>query len=399
MPYLQNMYGPQGSGGGQMFAIQNMLQQLLNNQSGQMGQMGQMNQMNQMGQQGSWQNYMGNLGQNSPDPLDKAGIGPMAMTGKAANLGLNIANIWSGKTKTQSDMVREAELALEKAQMNARIKAMYNPTQLKTSTLNPEFLASYKTGIQETPLQTAGMGIDLVERGGRIGKHMRKYQKGGCLECGGNVKAQTGYYGNPDIYGGGLNPDEQYFANLAQGVGTTFGGPAGGAGAQFATGLYRGISDFNKKKILGPGGLRPYMEPNIGGYETSNAAVLANLGPKHKDFQKFAYHLNRLSPENTDILEANRAVTARSQMAQSGGSTEAVEIEVEGGETIKTIDGENNKFTGPSHDQGGINIDANEGDFVYPKGIWAKRHTKRTKREADILAQLEAAGINTEDLV
>ena len=139
------------------------------------------------------------------------------------------------------------------------------------------------------------------------------------------------------------------------------------------------------------------MESNFAGYSPNNAAVLSNLGTKHKDFQKFAYHLNRLSPENADTLEANRAVTARSQM-QSGGDPNAVEIEVEGGETIKTIDGENNKFMGPSHDQGGVTVDANEGDFVYPKGAWAKRHTKRTKREADILAQLEAAGINTEDL-
>ena len=492
MPFLQSMFGPQGMGGGQMFA-----------------QMGQ--QSNFAPQQGSFQNYMGNLGQNSLDPSDKMGIGPMAMTGNAINTGLNIANIWSGKTKTQSEMVNEAEQSLEAAQRNARIKGSYNPTQMNTNLLNPEFLASYKTGLKETNAPPPGLDPSLVERGGRIGEHMRKYQNRGNVELpkyqweglisglggmfsgggggggglmsmfgggagggagggglmsmlgglgggggdkggdkgggsggllapegkfrrgirdmigsyflgplgpqvnkmiqstgfkhpiqrGGNIKAQTGYnsyYGDPDIYGGGLNPQEQYFANLGQGLGQTFGGPAGKQTADLVTGLYKGISDINKPKILGPGGLRPYMESNFAGYSPNNAAVLSNLGTKHKDFQKFAYHLNRLSPENTDTLEANRAVTARSQMAQSGGPTEAVEIEVEGGETIKTIDGENNKFMGPSHDQGGVTVDANEGDFVYPKGTWAKRHVKRTKREADILAQLEAAGINTEDL-
>jgi len=76
-----------------------------------------------------------------------------------------------------------------------------------------------------------------------------------------------------------------------------------------------------------------------------------------------------------------------------------VEIEVEGGETIQTIDGQNKEFFGPSHDQGGIITKANDGDFVYPKGTWSKRHIKRTERQAAILAKLEEAGINTEGLV
>jgi hypothetical protein len=366
------------------------------------------------------------------------------------------------------------------------------------------------------PFQTAAERDEWNSYQEALKKQKRK-EKHDTAQSGGYTSG-SGYYSGPDVYGGGLNEQEQFFANLGQGLGQQ-AGPAGAATSQLATGLYKGISDFNKPKIIGSGGLRPYMESNFAGYSPNNAAILSNLGTKHKHFQKYAYHLNRLSPENTDILEANRAVTARSQMQgggmynqmqqyqqggqtlptdwqsqiykgqtlpddavnpklqridykkeemsqledqlesakkryyelderipinsnrdavekarieflnleqliaekkqqrlqnkisggssrvplgseemQSGGSTEAVGIEVEGGETINTIDGENNKFMGPSHDQGGINIDANEGDFVYPKGIWAKRHTKRTKREADILSQLEAAGINTEEL-
>ena len=76
-----------------------------------------------------------------------------------------------------------------------------------------------------------------------------------------------------------------------------------------------------------------------------------------------------------------------------------IKIEVEGGETMKTVSGEDIKFTGPSHDQGGITTQATDGDFVYPKGTWSKRHTKRTKKQADILKKLEEAGINTDELV
>ena len=66
---------------------------------------------------------------------------------------------------------------------------------------------------------------------------------------------------------------------------------------------------------------------------------------------------------------------------------------------MKTVGNKNIEFTGPSHDQGGITTDATDGDFVYPKGTWARRHKKRTKRQAEILEKLEKAGINTDQLV
>jgi hypothetical protein len=112
--------------------------------------------------------------------------------------------------------------------------------------------------------------------------------------------------------------------------------------------------------------------------------VLGNLPKHHKMYKHFDRHL-RSAENGGSLVDPN--------------SSGDVDIEVEGGETIKTIDGQDKKFTGPSHDQGGIMTKANDGDFVYPKGTWAKRHTKRTERQAEILAKLEEAGINTEGLV
>ena len=244
-----------------------------------------------------------------------------------------------------------------------------------------------------------------AERGGNIGeckecnkmrKHMMKYYKGGSVAP---QKMEMGT--NPDImsYLSNLKVGDK-FSNLLSTAKDKFGelksyfNPSDEMPYGLKNVTYRGnkftrnqnmdeFARLGKNTVVGQD--RTYdnsARQNNAGIGYDKKGILSNLGMNHSKFNMMQKHL----------------------MAENGGNIDPnssgdVEIEVEGGETIKTIDGQDKVFTGPPHEQGGIITKANDGDFVYPKGTWSKRHIKRTERQAAIIAKLEEAGVDTKGLV
>ena len=309
--------------------------------------------------------------------LDAKSLGQTVGLASAA---AGIYNTWKPGARTQSQLVGDAEAALEAS----------NQQKL----LDEGWMGGANTGF-----------FRAAERGGNIGeckecnkmiKHMMKYYKGGSAAP---QKMEMGT--NPDImsYLSNLKVGDK-FSNLLSTAKDKFGelksyfNPSDEMPYGLKNVTYRGnkftrnqnmdeFARLGKNTVVGQD--RTYdnsARQNNAGIGYDKKGILSNLGMNHSKFNMMQKHL----------------------MAENGGNIDPnssgdVEIEVEGGETIKTIDGQDKVFTGPPHEQGGIITKANDGDFVYPKGTWSKRHIKRTERQAAIIAKLEEAGVDTKGLV
>lgn len=337
--------------------------------------------------QGNLQTRLGNL--------DSQSIGQTAGLASAA---AGIYNTWKPGARTQSQLVGDAEDALEASNI---------------ATLGDQgWYGNNWRGAER------GGNISEYKERNNMKDYIMKYYKGGHAR----PKMQNMGQMSPafmqhapestmpflqNLFGPQENSDTSKFGNLFAGIQNLFQpsnkmGPL--ASAKNIT--YRGnevtqnknMDEF--KRLFTPntvvGQDRTYdnsARQNNEGIGYDKAGILANLGKNHRLYKSMEKNLRTAEYGGTPkkYPHGGSHVDPNSQGP--------IEIEVEGGETIKTIDGQDNKFTGPSHDQGGIITKANDGDFVYPKGVWAKRHEKRTNRQADILAKLEEAGVDINGLV
>ena len=364
---------------------------------------------------GNFQSLFGKGQGNIGERLGKLDAQSIGQTVGLASAATGIYNTWKPGARTQSQLVGDAEAALEASNIATLAEQGWygnnwrgaerggNISECKEcNKMKDHIMKYYRGGSAKRPKAQAGNWGDMLQKG--------------ITDIAGNFGAVVGDYDpiaetyDPNVdyesLGGSGNPFiNKLFGNQGAGTGGNFSNLLNKVGGWFnpndemgwlAKGkntTYRGNeATRNKnmdewKRLFNPhtvvGQDRTYddsaRQANEGiGYD--KAGILANLGKDHKLYKHMAKNL---------------------RVAESGGNIDPnsqgpIEIEVEGGETI---DGQDNKFIGPSHDQGGIITKANDGDFVYPKGAWAKRHEKRTKRQADILAKLEEAGIDTNNLV
>ena len=361
--------------------------------------------------------------------------GPLAAGLDAINTGISGARAYAApegsdqKTKHRENMALNAMSMVPGLGLASGTAALAKDTATYTGVLDDKSIASQISGT--IPKAQTGFDASMFSVSGNASglpmANMSDAATGVAYGAEGNVDPLMTMGNNMRL--GGQNPmggDQGPMATLTQGLGLGGGGGSEGVMTDLAGSLSGGDMGGLSSMLGGSGGgSGGAMDKVTGALSTGkeivdiwkNPTKSEQLAQAEQDVENKGRHLAMMEMKNVqeNVIGGPQLkqpttgnVNPGSFLVQRGGSigkyqnqgmVDGVDIEVEGGETISTIDGENNKFMGPSHDQGGITTTANEGDFVYPKGAWANRHKKRTKREAAILEKLENAGINTDELV